>query len=320
MVFEVNSAWSNLPSVLVRYINGEIHTQEFEGVFRGLAWYGDDNGLVVVGDAGRILKVTDGKTRVIRSKSLQNLRAVAANREDRTILTVGNSGTAILLDETDTQTRLDLSTTQNLRTVAWKPNGQEALIAGNGGTLLRYSKPTIETVTGARANLRRISWHPSRPQALVTSNCFAEEFVPSPNLFVFNDLDQSLKPVNEGRVDIIGADWKPDGKSALVVGYDVIWHNGFIGTFIEERVSPIAFENRHIYPVAASWCGSGEVAVVATATTQPGSGRGILYLFETDHVKAIFESDKLFFSSAKWNHDGTEFAALASSASRTFNC
>jgi len=285
-----------------------------------LDWDRRNGGLVLVGDAGRILKLADGGVLAMNSGTRQNLRAISIAQNDGGILIVGNSGTAILVDENGRQVRLELSTTENLRTVVWKPNGNEALIAGNGGTLLKYSKTNLEAVGNARANLRRVSWHPQGSNALVTSNCFAEEFVPSPNLFVFNSRERNLSPANEGRVDLIGVDWKPDGRSALVVGYDVIWHNGFIGIFDGGNLSPIGFENKRIYPVTVSWSCSNDMAAIATATTQPGFGQGILYLWNAGNLRPIFASDRYFFSAVAWDHEGIELAALASSATRAFNC
>lgn len=309
-----------MPSLLVYYRKGTLQTQTLPNVFRGVDWCKDDNGLVLAGDGGRIIEVHGEKSVVVDSGTRQNLRAVSTNRQDGTTLVVGNSGTVIELYEDHMHKTINLSTMENLRAVSWRPGEKSALIAGNAGTLLSYSQSSVEGVAGARANLRRISWRPNGHGALVASNCFAEEFIPSPNLFVFNPESKSLSPANEGRADFIGVDWKTDGSAAIVVGYDIIWHNGYIGIFDGDRLSPVAFENRRVYPVAVAWNRSADNAVIATATTQPGMGQGMLYIWNRENLEPTFKSAEFFFSSVRWNRDGTEFAALASSATRTFNC
>lgn len=309
-----------MPSLLAYYRNGTLRTQTLPGVFRGLDWCKNDNGLVLVGDSGQMVEVQGEKSVAVDSGTRHNLRAASTNQQDGTMLAVGNSGTAIELYEDHKHKTINLSTRENLRAVSWRPGENSALIAGNAGTLLSYSQSSVESVAGARANLRRISWRPNGHDAVVTSNCFAEEFIPSPNLFAFDPGRNSLSPVNEGRADFIGADWKADGSAAFVVGYDIIWHNGYMGIFDGEHLSSIAFENRRVYPVAVSWNRSTDNAVIATATTQPEMGQGMLYVWNGVTPEPVFKSAKFFFSSVRWNHDGTEFAALASSATRTFNC
>jgi WD40 repeat protein len=156
--------------------------------------------------------------------------------------------------------------------------------------------------------------------ALVTSNCFAEEFIPSPNLFAYDDETQTLNSLNEGRADLIGVDWEPDGTAALVVGYDVIWHNGVIARFDSRNLSPIQFNNKRVYPVAVSWNPTGQLAAIGTATPQPMMAEGVVYLFDHKMLKPIFSSHEFFFSAVAWNKEGTELVALGSSATRTFNC
>jgi len=80
--------------------------------------------------------------------------------------------------------------------------------------------------------------------------------------------------LNEGRADLIGTGWKPTGESALVVGYDVVWHNGFIGTFDGTTLSPIQFDNKRVYPVAVAWNTSAKLAAIGTATAQLGMAKG----------------------------------------------
>jgi WD40 repeat protein len=266
------------------------------------------------------VKVQGEKSLVFKSGKRQNLRAVSTNPHDGTALIVGNAGTIILLDEDGNPSKINVSTAENLRATSWSSDGSVALIARNRGTLLKYTDLGVETVNGGTANLRRTAWRPDRPQALVTSNCFAEEFIPSPNLFVFDPRRNSLSPVNEGRADLIGVDWSPDGESALVVGYDVIWHNGHIGSFDGRTVSPIEFEHKRVYPVGVSWNPSGQLTAIVTATAQPGMGQGSVYVWDGKALKPIFNTSEFFFSSVAWNDRSTEMAALASSATRTYNC
>ena len=126
--------------------------------------------------------------------------------------------------------------------------------------------------------------------------------------------------MNEGRADLIGVDWEPSGESALVVGYDVVWHTGFIGNFTGLSLSLVPFNNKRVYPVAVAWNPSGKHAAIATATTQPGIGRGSLYLWDGTSLKEVYSNDQFYFSAVAWNRDGKRLAALASTATRTFNC
>lgn len=309
-----------MPSILVHYRNEKIQTQRLPGIFRGLDWDRRGQSVILVGDAGRIVKVQGEKILALKSGTRQNLRAVSVNQSNGTALIVGNQGTIMLFDEGDNPTMVSHSRGENLRAAAWNPKGNTALIAGNRGTLLKYSELRVEAVDGGRANLRRTAWRPNHSQALVASNCFADEFIPSPNLFVFDARRSILNSLNEGRADLIGVDWNNNGKNALVVGYDVIWHNGYIGAFDGTNVSPIEFENKRVYPVAVSYNPVGNVAAIATATAQPGMGEGALYLLDRRVLKSIFTNNEFFFSSVAWNGEGTEIVALASSATRTFNC
>jgi hypothetical protein len=54
--------------------------------------------------------------------------------------------------------------------------------------------------------------------------------------------------VNESQADFVGVDWEPNGESALVAGYDVVWHTGFIGQFIGTELRPLQFENKQFTP------------------------------------------------------------------------
>jgi WD40 repeat protein len=215
--------------------------------------------------------------------------------------------------------RISVPTFENLRTVSWNSTGTIALIGGNAGTLLKYSKNSIQTIVRAKANIRGISWHPDNDRALVSSNCFAEEFLPSPNLWLYDsDLDQ-LKPVSEGRSDLIGVAWKPNGNSALVVGYDVVWHNGFMAQYDGTKLTPINFENNLVYPVAVAWDVAGDLAAVCTTVALPGRGKGSMRLWDGETLTTICESDHYFFSAVAWSRQGT-LLAIASPANRAFNC
>jgi WD40 repeat protein len=226
----------------------------------------------------------------------------------------------LLLDGTGRSEKLNSPNTENLRSAAWNSSGTLALVAGNRGGLVKYDGKSLQRVDDGTANLRHVAWHPSSESALVTSNCFAEEFIPSPTLFQYDLKTGLLKALNEGRADLIGADWKPNGEAALVVGYDVVWHNGYIGSFDGTSLTPFEFENKRVYPVAVAWNLEGTVAAIVTATTEPGIGRGSVYLWDASSLKEIFTSPDYFFSSVAWSPDGRQLVALASKATRTFSC
>jgi WD40 repeat protein len=243
---------------------------------------------------------------------------VSINPIDDTTLVVGNRGTVIAIDPNNVVTKINSSTCENLRVVRWNQNGTEALIVGNNGTLIKYAARGSEAVDACRANLRGISWRKNTPLALVTSNCFAEEFMPSPNLFLFNANQNMLNPVSEGRSDLIGVDWNPDGSFAVVVGYDVVWHNGVIGRFDDSGLSPIDFENSHVYPTAVSWDPTG-VAAIATAFPEPRSSQGKIMLWDGQVLREIYRSEDSFFSNVAWSPAGFKLAAVASTETRTFD-
>jgi WD40 repeat protein len=306
--------------MLLQYANGKLRTRELRGVFRSFAWDMQGTGLILVGDRGRILKVEGERSVIIPSGMSQNLRGISVSPLDGSILAVGNAASAILLDERMNLGKVLVPGSENLRAVSWNPEGNLALIAGNRGSLLVYKDGTTQIVEGGRANLRHVGWRPKTSLALVTSNCFADEFIPSPNLFSYEAETQELISLNEGRADLIGVDWKPDGSSAIVVGYDVIWHNGVISTFDGQNLSPIEFPNKRVYPVAVSWNPKKPVAAIVTAVAQPGMGEGIVYLWDEKALRPIFRNNAFFFSAVAWNKEGTELVALGSSATRAFNC
>jgi hypothetical protein len=193
------------------------------------------------------------------------------------------------------------------------------LIGGNNGALLKYTERGLEAVYGGRANLRGISWRKGAPEALITSNCFAEEFIPSPNLFLFDERNNALKPVGEGRTDLIGVDWNPDGSFAVVVGYDVIWHNAFIGRFDGSTMHPLEFRGAQIYPVAVRWDPTGRIAAIATCIAQFHSGQGRLILWDRETFREICRNENFFFTNIAWSPVGFRLAAIASTEARTFN-
>jgi WD40 repeat protein len=241
------------------------------------------------------------------------------NPSNGTALIVGNGGTVLLLDGEGNFKRISVPTFENLRAVSWDPSGSVAIIAGNNGTLLKYSPQGVEGVDDGRANLRDISWRPKSNTALIASNCFAEEFIPSPNLLSYEAETNVVKPLNEGRADLIGVDWKPTGESALVVGYDVVWHNGFIGNFDGTALSSIQFDNKRVYPVAVAWEASAKQAAIVTATGQLGTAKGTVFLWDGRSLKLIYSDDEFFFSDVAWTWKNSRLAALASAETRTFN-
>jgi len=304
----------------VHYANEKLETRKLRGIFRSFAWDMQGHGLILVGDKGRIVKFERERSASIPSGTRQNFRAISISPRDGNILAVGNAASAILVDEKANLTKLDVPGSENLRAASWNPEGVLALIAGNRGNLFAYKDETTQIIQGGRANLRHIAWRPNTKSALVTSNCFAEEFIPSPNLFSYEAETQAFNSLNEGRADLIGVDWKPDGSSAIAVGYDVIWHNGVISTFDGQNLSPIEFPNKRVYPVAVSWNPKKPVAAIVTAVAQPGMGEGIVYLWDEKELRPIFRNNAFFFSAVTWNKEGTEFVALGSSATRAFNC
>jgi len=284
-----------------------------------MAWDNHDRYLTVVGGKGYIARLEQEKVIRIDSGTNLNLRALSVNPVNGTYLIVGNVGTLLLLDEQGRVSKLASASSENLRAVAWNAEGTMALIAGNNGTLMRYSKDGLESIDGARANLRDVSWRPDSKEALIASNCFAEEFIPSPNLFIYDPNKNELKPVNEGRADMIGVDWEPAGKHALVVGYDVVWHNGVIAKFDGGTITPVEFENKRVYPTSVRWDYSGRVAAIVTATSDIGMSAGRVCIWDGNCLKEVYRSDRFFFSDVGWAQGGYRLAAVASTATRTFN-
>jgi len=273
----------------------------------------------VVGNSGRVLRIREEEQISPDPGTKHNLRGVSVNPSDGTALIVGNAGTVLLLDEEGRFNRITVPTFENLRAVPWNSKGTMALIAGNNGALLKYTAGGIEPVDDGRANLRDISWRPISEEALVTSNCFAEEFIPSPNLFGYDAERNVVKSLNEGRADLLGVDWSPTGESAVVLGYDVVWHNGLIGIFDGTTLAPIQFNNKRVHPVAVAWEPSGDLAAIATATAQLGMGQGTVYFWDVKKLTPIYTNDEFFFSDVAWPRKAKRLAAVASSSTRTFN-
>ena len=301
------------------YEGDEVNTRTFRGRLRGLAWDQLGSSLTLVGNAGRVLKIRDGESVSLDSGTTHSLRSVSINPINNTALVVGNGGTVIAINPNNIAIKIDSSTFENLRGVRWNEYGTIALIPGNNGTLLKYTAHGLEAVNVGRANLRGISWRKNTPQALVTSNCFAEEFIPSPNLFLFDANENMVNPVSEGRSDLIGVDWNAGGSFAVVVGYDVVWHNGFIGRYDESGLSPVDFENSHVYPTAVSWDPTGSVAAIATAAPEPPSSQGRIMLWDGQVLREIYRNEDFFFSNVAWSPVGFKLAAVASTETRTFD-
>ena len=106
----------------------------------------------------------------------------------------------------------------------------------------------------------------------------------------------------------------------MVVGYDVVWHNGFIGRFDGKSLTPVEFDSKRVYPVAVAWNPAGTVAAVGTATTELGIGKGTVCVWDRKELKVIYTNPDYFFSAVAWSPDGKRLAALASKATRTFSC
>lgn len=302
------------------YDGHKIETRKFSGRLRGLAWDRTGTTLTLVGNAGRMFKIQDGNTDVsLDTHTTHDLRSVAVNPIDNTALVVGNAGTVIAIKANGILSKNNPPTSENLRAVRWNPDGSVALITGNKGVLIKYTEHGLEAVNGGRANLRGISWRKSTQEALITSNCFAEEFIPSPNLFLFDAGKNSLKVVGEGRSDLIGVDWNPKGSFAVVVGYDVVWHSGFIGRFDASGLSPVEFQNAQVYPTAVRWDPEGTVAAIATSIAQLNSGQGRVILWNGEAFREIYRSEDFFFSNIAWSPVGFKLAGIASTEARTFD-
>jgi len=295
-----------------------VETQRYETRFRGLTW-NRRGALTLVGNGGRIVRVEGGREDRLNSGIKQNLRAASANPANESTLIVGNSGSMIRLEPDGSVSNLSSPTRENLRAVRWNTTGSRALIVGNNGTLINYTEPTASVVDDGRANLRCVSWRPNSDEALIASNCFAEEFIPSPNLFTFEATKQVLNGVSEGRSDLIGVDWNPDGNFALVVGYDVVWHTGLVARFDGKNLHPIKFQNDHVYPVSVAWDPTGKVAAIVTSVAQPHLGQGQILLWDGEEFKELYRSDEFFFSQTAWSPIEFKFAAIASTEARTFD-
>jgi WD40 repeat protein len=306
-------------SIIVHYDGETKESAEFRGHLRSIAWDRHGRYLTVVGGKGYVARLEHEKTVRINSGTSQNLRALTVNPADGTVLIVGNAGTILMLDEQGRLTKLTSPSSENLRAVAWNAGGTMALIGGNNGALMKYSRQGLKSIDGARANLRDVSWRPGSDEVLIASNSFVGEFIPSPNLFAYNANENDLKPVNEGPADLIGVDWEPDGKYALMVGYDVVWHNGVIARFDGLAIRPVEFERKRTYPTSVRWDPSGKVAAIVTATSEIGMGTGRVCLWDGKSLKEVYSSDRFFFSDVGWAPDDYRLAALASTATRTFN-
>lgn len=307
-----------LASKLLYYDRENLRTVNLQGHLRGLAWELQDRFPIIVGNGGRVLKVQGERPISLDSGTHHNLRAVSVNPRDGTALIVGNAGTVLLLDG-ERFKKIPVPTLENLRTVAWNHDGYVALLAGNNGTLFKFSRGQAVMVDAGKANLRDISWRPKTSSALISSNCFAEEFIPSPNLFTYDADTNIVGAMNEGHLDLIGVDWKQTGESALVVGYDVVWHTGFIGSYNGTTVSPVSFENNHVYPVAVAWKPSADVAAIVTATGQVGMAKGTVFFWNGNSLNLIFSAPDFFFSDVAWTWKSNILAAIASTETKTFN-
>ena len=313
-------AGASLPSILVQYDGAKVETRKFPNRLRGVAWDRRGAYLTLVGNGGQVIRTQGDKDVNFDTPTKHNLRAVSINPTNNTALVVGNAGTIITITADGSFTKMNTPTFENLRAVRWNAEGTAALIAGNNGVLIKYTEPGLALVEDGRANLRGLSWRESSDEALITSNCFAEEFIPSPNLFAFDARKNVLKPVSEGRADLIGVDWNPAGDFAVVVGYDVVWHNGFIARFNGTDLSPVRFESECVYPIAVRWEPMGRVAAIATSIAQLHSGQGRIILWNGESFREIYRSDEFFFSHIAWAPVGFKLAAIASTEARAFDC
>ncbi|HUK49548.1 MAG TPA: WD40 repeat domain-containing protein [Terriglobales bacterium] len=308
-----------MASIIVHYDRRRTDLVQVNGQLRSLDWDRQDVQLTVVGGHGFVGRFHDGSLARVESGVTQNLRAISINPKDGTMLIVGNRGTVLLLEDLDRVAQIYSPTSENLRAVAWNTSGDVALVAGNNGVLMRYENHRLDFIGGAMANLRDVSWRPNHDEALVTSNCFAEEFIPSPNLFTYDANANLLKRLNESRADLIAVDWNSKGDGAMVVGYDVVWHTGVIASYKDQELTNVDFHNKRVYPTSVHWNPAGNVAAIGTATSEPGVGTGKLLLWDGNVVKEVYNNPRFFFSELKWSPDGSRFGAVASSGTRAFN-
>lgn len=87
---------SQLPSILVHYRNETIQVTSLQGYLRSVAWDAASQGLILVGNNGRVVRIEGEDVTHFVSGSRQHLRAISMNPSDDTALIVGNAGTVLL--------------------------------------------------------------------------------------------------------------------------------------------------------------------------------------------------------------------------------
>ena len=236
-----------------------------------------DQGDLLVGDRGGVLRYEGKKFRRLHASTSQNLRCVAVSPKDGTGYACGNSGTIVKISG-DTTSVPDLKLRENLRRIAWDSTGEELLVVGNAGSAdIIGAHGGASRVFGADTHLRSIAWHPSRKTALVTGNCFRDgigSLTPSPNLFELEGHTlREVSTLGESSADLTASSWRPDGSSCLLAGFDQTWHTPALFTYSGGRMHVIDWTEPVLFPDSLRVEPRREVRAGGYKSDDPGRGR-----------------------------------------------
>lgn len=286
---------------------------------RWITWKPDGKSALLVGNSGLAAWFRDGVIRDVPSGTRMNLRGAAFSPHDDRAIIVGNNG--VMMEYSDqTMRRIESGVVAHLRRVAWSPDGRNALIVGNDGICARLDADRSVQVRGAVSNLRAVEYQPTRNFALVCANRFSGEFVPSPNLFRYTNENQTLEPLLDGEnSDLTALAWHPGGDKAIVVGYDLTWHEPRLFETDGKEVSKIESKIRGLHPSAVSWLSEHKEALIGTATPEAEHFPSQVLIMSDGRLERIFEATDYHVTCIAC-HPAKDFALIAGSpATRIFN-
>ncbi len=281
-----------------------------------------DQGDLLVGDRGGVLRYDGKKFRLIPAPTSQNLRCVTVSPKDGMGYACGNSGTIVRISGDAASTR-DLRLRENLRRIAWDRTGTELLVVGNDGSAdIIGPNEKVTRVFGADTHLRSIAWHPSRMSALVTGNCFRDgigSLTPSPNLFELEGHAlREVSTLGESNADLTASSWHPDGSSCLLAGFDQTWHTPALFTYSGVKMHLVEWTDPALFPTACAWSPDGRYALVGTSPMTGDEGVAALFRYSGGSVEKIDDLDGYGASCIAWGTDGAALIAC-SRTNRAFN-
>jgi len=287
---------------------------------RWASWSPKESTSLLVCDRGRLLRFDGSRFMSTDTGVESNLRGIGYRPDGSEALIVGNEGKAFLYFDQKIKP-INLGTNENLRRVSWRPDGEYALIIGNAGTCLRYDGSVTE-LNGAENNLRSVAWHPGGRYALVSGNRYRSGFagmVADATIYRYEDGASELTSLfSESKGDLMSVDWRPDGTYALVVGYDLVWHQPLVYKYDGKACGELHFPEESVLLTGISWKPDGAYALLVSGGLKRGYGEGSVYRYSEGRFTRIYSIPEYLMAGISWRNDGSKAIIFGSRRAVTY--